>query len=44
MGEAMISDDDIEMCAEALVVMLGKDARVRVTSAMLLASPWGTGA
>ncbi len=25
----MISDDDIKMCAEALVVMFGKDAPVR---------------
>ena len=29
MGEAMISDDDIKMCAEALVTMFGKDAPVR---------------
>ncbi len=26
----MISDDDIKMCAEALVVMFGKDAPARV--------------
>lgn len=26
----MISDDDIKMCAEALVTMFGKDAPVRV--------------
>lgn len=29
MGEAVISDDDIKMCASALVVMFGKDAPVR---------------
>ena len=29
MGEAMISDDDIKMCAEGLVTMFGKDAPVR---------------
>ncbi len=30
MGNVMISDDDIKMCAAALVVMFGKDAPVRV--------------
>ncbi len=29
MGEAVISDDDIKICAAALVVMFGKDAPVR---------------
>ena len=29
MANAMISDDDIKMCAEALVTMFGKDAPVR---------------
>ena len=29
-GEAMISDDDIKLCASALVVMFGKDAPGRV--------------
>ena len=29
MGEAMISDDDINLCASALVTMFGKDASRR---------------
>ncbi len=30
MGNAMISDDDVKLCASALVTMFGKDAPVRV--------------
>ena len=30
MANAMISDDDVKLCASALVTMFGKDAPVRV--------------